>query len=104
MEDLDRKPRAIAQPKAEYIEVWQKSRIEPKATVSFTIQEDGSVTDAAVVNATRAEAGAAAVASVKMWKFEPPTYQGLPAKVFLKVMVSFGFEDTTFIMPESGKP
>jgi TonB family protein len=103
LEDLDKKPMAIAQPKAEYIEVWKSARIQPTAIVLFTIQEDGSVADVALVKATRPEAGTVAVASVKMWKFEPPTYHGRPARVLIKTEVSFDFEDTTFINSEEKK-
>lgn len=39
----------------DYAEVWRRSRIQAHTTVALTVQEDGSVADAAVFCATNPE-------------------------------------------------
>jgi len=100
IEDLDRPPKPVFQPPAEYIEVWSRSRIDAQASVEFTIQEDGAVSDAAVLRETNSDIGLAAVAAVKKWRFAPPTCRGFPARVRLATLLSGKLIDMKFVMPK----
>ncbi len=97
--DLDKPPKAISQPLMDYTELLHRSRINAQATVALTIQKDGSVADVAAVQATNPEVGRAAVASVKKWRFEPPTSRGAPARVKLTIPIVSDHENTKFIVP-----
>ena len=99
IEDLDKPPKAVAQPLMEYTEVWRRSRVNAEAIIALTIQEDGRVADVAVMQATNPEIGRAAVESVKKWRFEPPTSRGAPARVAMRIPIVSDLENTKFIMP-----
>lgn len=98
-EELDREPRVLSQPMAEYMDVLRRSGGKAQAIVSATILEDGSVAEATTLQATNPEIGQAAADAVKQWRFETPTRRGVPARVTMQIPILSNLEDATLLTP-----
>lgn len=98
-EELDREPRVLSQPMTEYMEVLRRFGNKTQAIVSATINEDGSVAEASVVEATNPEIGRAAADAVKQWRFETPRRRGVPARVTLRIPILSNLENATLLTP-----
>jgi TonB family protein len=77
--------KAIDRPTAPYPEEARRKGIEGKVTLSIVVDEKGNVSQARALSGPQ-ELVPAALASVKMWRFEPPT----SAPVTKTVEVSYG--------------
>jgi protein TonB len=69
--DLDKKPKAIVRETPVYPPEMMAAKIEGKALVAFVIDSTGGISGAHVVESSRPEFEAAAVAAVRKWQFEP---------------------------------
>lgn len=98
-EELDREPRVLSQPMAEYMDVLRRSGGKAQAIVSATILEDGSVAEATTLQATNPEIGQAAADAVKQWRFETPTRRGVPARVTMQIPILSNLENATLLTP-----
>jgi TonB family protein len=87
--DLDRVPRAMAQPAPRYPHELQKSAIEGSATIEFVVGIDGRVISAEAVHSTHREFATAAVEAVLRWKFEPGTINGRKVRFRMAIPIQF---------------
>jgi len=87
--DLDRVPRAMAQPAPRYPHELQKAAIEGSATIEFVVGIDGHVMSAEVVHSTHREFAAAAIEAVLRWKFEPGTIDGRKVRFRMAIPIQF---------------
>lgn len=98
VEDLDRSVKVISGPKISIMDVWEPPHgpgIVQEAIVSFIVQEDGTVTDFKVVNATGQKIKDVVVAKRSSWRFQPATRHGVPARFRLTVPVIADLSDST---------
>jgi TonB family protein len=65
-------PKALTQPMPAYPSALTKQKLQGTAAVRFFIDESGKVRLPQVVEATTPEFGAAALAAVSQWRYEPP--------------------------------
>jgi TonB family protein len=91
-EDLDALPQATTLVSPAYSEELRERGIRGSATVSFYLDENGSVRMAAVREADFWELGVLALDAVKQWKFSPATRHGKPVLVHLEQRFVFGEE------------
>jgi TonB family protein len=63
--------------------------VEGKVVVTFTVDADGSVKDAAVASSPQRQLNPYALKAVNSWKFEPGTRNGLPSSFRLRAAVDF---------------
>ncbi len=99
LRDLDAIPETTNLVVPEYPAELRKQNINGAATVSFFIDENGTVHTASVVEASRPEFGLAALNAVKQWSFAPPMHKGAPTRVL--AVQDFNF--TPSIAPSNGK-
>lgn len=76
LQALARQPKALAQPMPAYPAALVARGEEGTASVRFYVDEDGRVRLPEVLEASAPEFGAAAVAAVAQWRYEPPTHGG----------------------------
>jgi len=74
--ELDRIPKAIAQPSPVYPQDWIRQGKAGVVMVDYFIDENGHTRFPRVVGLPDELLGASAVAAVKQWQFEPPSRQG----------------------------
>jgi len=91
--ELDRVPRARAQPAPEYPLTFRASGIQGTAVIHFVVNKSGCVVSAEVVEASQREFGEAAVKAVLRWRFEPGRRQGVPVPFQLSVPIQFSISD-----------
>ncbi len=77
---LDRPVRAIYAPFPDYPQSFRSQGIEGRVRTTFTIQEDGTVSDAKIEGAPNPALAAISLISILRWKFEPLTRQGKPVR------------------------
>lgn len=99
LRDLDAIPETTNIVVPEYPAELKKQNINGAASVSFFIDENGTVHTVAVVEATRPEFGVAAINAVKQWSFAPPMHKGTPTRVL--AVQDFNF--TPAKAPTNGK-
>lgn len=87
--ELDQTPAPVVINTPSFPASMQKSGKSGLVHVSFYIDIDGSVQVPSSVTPEFPEFGAAAVAAVRTWKFQPPLRNGRPVRVF--VVQEFGF-------------
>lgn len=87
---LDRVPTVVAQPGPIYPRDWINEGRRGAVTLEFFIDEKGNVRFPRVLNQADEYLGAAALAAVRQWRFEPPTRKGRP--VLARVSQVFHFE------------
>lgn len=72
LQELGTPPRALTQPMPVYPAQLAGARRPGEASVHFFVDETGRVRLARVLSATEPEFGAAALAAVSQWRYEPP--------------------------------
>jgi protein TonB len=87
--DLDRLPRAKAQPAPDYPLPLRQAGVEGSALVEFDVDASGRVVSARSLRATHREFEEAAVRAVLRWRFEPGHRDGRP--VPFRMVVPIGF-------------
>ncbi len=87
--DLDRTPRAMAQPPPDYPYSMRVSGITGSVTVEFIVGTDGHVLSAEAVRWTHREFADPAVKAVLRWKFEPGTINGRKVRFRMAVPIEF---------------
>lgn len=75
---LDRVPSAISQPGPIYPREWIDAGRIGSVVVEFFIDEKGRVRFPQIINESDEFLGAAALAAVREWRFEPPMHRGRP--------------------------
>ena len=92
MQEIDRIPTPLSTPAPLYpLSLYEANR-GAVATVEFYIDESGNVRMPSVVESEDMDAATSAIATVRDWKFEPPTRNGKP--VMVKVQQTFRFNPT----------
>ncbi len=76
LQSLAQAPKALAQPMPAYPAALQNTAIAGSAAVRFYVDEEGRVRLPEVIEATRPEFAAAALAAVAQWRYEPPQQRG----------------------------
>jgi TonB family protein len=89
------KPRGRVRPVYPYALV--RDGVKGSATVKFLISETGKVGYAEVVQATQPEFGAAAVAMIEQWEFEPALRGGRPTQCVFSYTQEFSPDDTNLV-------
>ena len=93
--DVAPKPRGRVLPVYPYGLV--RDGVKGSATVKFMISETGKVSYAEVVKATQPEFGAAAVAMIEQWEFEPALRGGRPTQSVFSYTQEFSPDDTNLV-------
>lgn len=93
--DVAPKPRGRVLPVYPYALV--RDSVKGSATVKFMISETGKVSYAEVVKATQPEFGAAAVAMIEQWEFEPALRGGRPTQSVFSYTQEFSPDDTNLV-------
>lgn len=76
VQSMRQAPKALAQPMPAYPRSLLAKPIEGQAKVRFYVDEDGRVRLPEIIEATTPEFGAAAIAAVSQWRYEPPQLGG----------------------------
>jgi len=87
--ECSKAPVAMFQPLPVYPSSLTRAAVVGEATVSFTISDDGIVSDATVEKASVAELGQASVGAVVNWRFFPAEKEKKP--VSIRAMAKFTF-------------
>jgi TonB family protein len=87
----DQIPRPLVQTGPVYPPALRQQNISGYAVVGFIVDTEGDVRDVRVIQATHEEFGAAAVACVSEWKFQPGVRGGRKVNVRLSVPIHFDF-------------
>jgi TonB family protein len=82
-------PKAVSTPNPGYPDSLTDTGLSGRAEVDVTIKPDGSVADPELAMADHRAFGKAAMAAVKLWKFEPATRDGTPIEI--RVTIPFIF-------------
>lgn len=98
--DVEPKPRGRVQPVYPY--ELLRDHVSGEATVSFVISETGKITGSRLVKATPPEFGAAALAMIEQWEFEPALKAGRPTQCQFGFKQEFSPYDTD-IVPEKAE-
>lgn len=72
MQSMTQRPKALNQPMPDYPSALVAKRLEGRAAVRFFVDEDGKVRLPEIIETTAPEFGAAALAAVAQWRYEPP--------------------------------
>lgn len=75
-----------------YTEVARRARVEGIVIIEAVIDRQGNVTEAHVLKPLPFGLDAAALQSVKQWKFRPGTLDGQPVPVYYNLTVNFRIE------------
>ena len=89
MKRLDRTPAPTHVVPPVYPQEWSDRGIAGAATVEFFIDETGQARIPFVIAADQPLLGAAAVAAVMQWRFEPPLRNGNPVLVRAQQVFTF---------------
>lgn len=95
--DLDAQPKPLLSPPPVYPSVLLGSITGGLANVEILIDEHGNVQLPHVVSATDDAFGYAAVQSVSMWRFAPPTSHGQPVVVRMELPVIFTLPKSDYV-------
>ncbi len=87
--DLDQMPRATSQPPPEYPADLRRKRIGGTVYVVFIVDRTGRVVQPAIERTPHPQLGAAALAAVRKWRFEPGKRQGRPVPFKLRIPITF---------------
>ena len=72
-----------------YPEIARRARVQGIVTVTATIDRQGRVVDATLVNDIGMGCGRAALDAVRRRRYQPATLNGRPISVYLRIMVNF---------------
>jgi periplasmic protein TonB len=86
---LDSVPRPTFQSRPQYPFELRRQNVTGEAVVDFVIGTDGNVYNAYVIRETHPQFGAAAVACVAQWKFEPGRKNGRVVNTHMQVPIVF---------------
>lgn len=87
--DLDRVPRAIAQPAPDYPYAMRTAAIDGSVMVEFLVGTDGRVLSAEAIRWTNREFADPAVRAVLRWRFEPGTINGRKVRFRMAIPIEF---------------
>ena len=82
-------PKAVSTPNPGYPEALTDTGLSGRAEVDITIKTDGTVADPELGMADHRAFGKAAMAAIRVWKFEPATRDGTPVE--MRVTIPFVF-------------
>ncbi len=82
-------PTPLHTPKPKYSEAMKKAKYRGDVTVEGVITQAGDVIDIKVEQPADPEAAQAALAAVSQYRFKPPTLDGKPVAMRLRVVVNF---------------
>jgi TonB family protein len=85
-------PRAVYSPSPPYPDSARKSKLVGNVLVQVTVGADGLVKDAKVLRSLSEDLDRAALATVKVWRFEPALKDGLPVATFANIEISFNLK------------
>ncbi len=90
--ELDSPPKVLRQPTPANLVRTGEPALQGEATVAFFIDERGRVRMPVLVSADDERLGAAALASIEMWWFNPPLFHKRPALAHASHVFRFGPE------------
>jgi TonB family protein len=82
-----------------YNEEARKARVTGIVIVEAIIDEQGNVTNAAVLKGLPMGLDRSALNAIQTWKFKPATLDGIPVRVYYTLTVNFQIEDGPFVSP-----
>jgi TonB family protein len=84
-------PRLISQVQPVYTEAGMRGRIQGAVLIEFVVEVDGTPGATRIVRSLDAESGmdAAAVASLRQWRFTPAVKDGVPIRVVATANIEF---------------
>jgi len=86
----DAPPQPFVGPQPEYPHALFRKKVAGSATISFTLDDRGVVSDPAVAAATQPDFGEAAMAVIKDWRFLPKVTDGHPVASKAEMPFDFG--------------
>ena len=94
--EFDRPPRVLEMLKPEYPQLARQESRGGLVVLKVGIDETGHVTDASVLEAAHEDLGAAAVAAVRDWRFEPAKRKdGTPTPCVITIPLEFNLDGTS---------
>jgi protein TonB len=101
----DQVPRPLVQTMPVYPFALRRQGISGYAVIAFIVDAEGDVREVRVIQATHEEFGAAAVACVSQWKFQPGVRGGRKVNVRLSVPIHFDLSKAAATLsPPAGTP
>ena len=82
-------PRIIKEVRPEYSRAAMRAKVQGAVELETLIAVDGTVTDVRVIRPLHADLDAAAIRSVKAWKFTTPTVHGVPTPMAVMIELTF---------------
>ena len=86
---VDRRPLKFYSPQPPYTDVARYAKVEGQVILECVIREDGSVTDVRVLQGLPMGLSAAAVQTVRTWKFRPAIIDGKSSAVHYRLAINF---------------
>jgi protein TonB len=86
---IETPPVAIQKSRPEYPEVALTAGVQGTVDIEVTVTKTGDVGEARVIHQSTPELEAAAVSSVRGWKFRPATQDAIPVESKVCVLVAF---------------
>lgn len=87
--DLDQMPRAVSQTPPDYPPELRRQKVSGTVYVIFIVDRSGRVLQPSVEQAPHPKLGAAALAAVRKWRFEPGKRQGRAVPFKMRVPITF---------------
>lgn len=85
-------PRKLHAPPPAYTEEARKARVQGAVILQAVIDSMGDVSDVKVLKGLSLGLTDSAVNTVKQWKYEPATQDGMPVPVYLNLVVTFSLQ------------
>lgn len=82
--DYDVAPRVLTARFPDYPRNLRSAGIEGRVVVGFTVEPDGSISEAAVQGTPPPQLAALALGAIRQWQFAPAMKKGLPVRVRLQ--------------------
>jgi len=89
---LDSSPSVLSSQFPDYPRHLQNAGIEGRVVVHFTVETDGSVSDATVQGSPAAQLAALTLNAIKQWKFTPAMKGGVPVRARIQQPFEFKLE------------
>lgn len=82
-------PREVSCPKPPYPDDVRRLRIEGRVIVQAVVETDGAVSDVKVVKSPDPQLSKVTLATVRKWRYEPASCDGVPVRAHLTMTATF---------------